>query len=192
MKRKLLKQIANEWRSNLWLSVELLVVSVVMWYVTDYLSTAVITNNIPMGIETDNCFLATFSRIPMGNPSRVDNDTTTTTMADSHRRIIDRMRANPDVEGVASVAYHAIPYTHNTNSIRIEEADGVDSLASVYTAWREVSPEYMTVFRVKGCNGETPEELADMIRRDEWLLSANIYTYDKRLERDSTKRHTSG
>ncbi len=33
MTKKLLVQIKNEWRNNLWLALELLVVSVVMWYV---------------------------------------------------------------------------------------------------------------------------------------------------------------
>ena len=37
MTQKLLTQIKNEWLSNLWLVLELLVVSVVMWYVVDYL-----------------------------------------------------------------------------------------------------------------------------------------------------------
>ena len=34
MQKKLFTQIRNEWRGNLWLALELLVVSVVMWYIT--------------------------------------------------------------------------------------------------------------------------------------------------------------
>ena len=37
MNKKLLTQIKNEWRSNLWLVTELLLVSVVMWYIVDYM-----------------------------------------------------------------------------------------------------------------------------------------------------------
>ena len=36
MTKKLLVQIKNEWRNNLWLALELLVVSVVMWYVVSW------------------------------------------------------------------------------------------------------------------------------------------------------------
>ena len=43
MTKKLLIQIKNEWLSNLWLVLELLVVSVVMWYVVDYLYTRAAT-----------------------------------------------------------------------------------------------------------------------------------------------------
>ena len=37
MEKKLFTQIRNEWHSNLWLALELLVVSVVMWYIIDLL-----------------------------------------------------------------------------------------------------------------------------------------------------------
>ena len=40
MKRKLAKQMCAQWRSNVWLVVELMVVSVVLWYVNDYISSA--------------------------------------------------------------------------------------------------------------------------------------------------------
>ena len=43
MTKKLLVQIKNEWRNNLWLALELLVVSVVMWFVVDYLYTRAAT-----------------------------------------------------------------------------------------------------------------------------------------------------
>lgn len=37
MSRRLLKQMATEWSSNIWLVVELIVVSVVLWYISDFL-----------------------------------------------------------------------------------------------------------------------------------------------------------
>lgn len=37
MNKKLLKQIVNERRSNSWLFIELLLVSIVLWYVVDYM-----------------------------------------------------------------------------------------------------------------------------------------------------------
>ena len=37
MKRKLAKQLCAQWRSNVWVVVVLMVVSVVLWYVNDYI-----------------------------------------------------------------------------------------------------------------------------------------------------------
>ena len=57
MKRKLLRQIANEWKSNVWLALELLIVSVVMWYVIDSLFVSYSIYNEPRGFNTDHCYL---------------------------------------------------------------------------------------------------------------------------------------
>lgn len=53
MTKKLLTQIKNEWLSNLWLVLELLVVSVVMWYVVDYLYTRAATYLEPRGFKPE-------------------------------------------------------------------------------------------------------------------------------------------
>ena len=47
MNKKLFKQIRNEWRSNIWILVELLIVSVVMWFITDYIYVQVINYKAP-------------------------------------------------------------------------------------------------------------------------------------------------
>ena len=54
MTKKLLVQIKNEWRNNLWLALELLVVSVVMWYVVDYLYTRAATYLEPRGFNIES------------------------------------------------------------------------------------------------------------------------------------------
>lgn len=186
MKRKLLKQIAHEWRSNLWFTIELLIVSVVMWYVVDYLSIQATILNIPMSIDTENCFIVDLSRVPGDSPGREPSDTTHETMANSHRAIIDRLRTNPDVEGVGLLSYQSIPYTQNTNNIAISQSDSPDSLMSSYMAHRKMSPEAIRVLRITGTNGESPDEIADILSRDEWLLASNVFLYSRQLARDTT------
>lgn len=53
MKRKLTKQMCAQWRSNLWLIVELLVVSVVLWYINDFLSIRTAANFQDEGFDTN-------------------------------------------------------------------------------------------------------------------------------------------
>ena len=50
MNKKLFTQIKNEWRSNLWLVTELLLVSVVLWYIVDYMYVQTSIYNEPTGI----------------------------------------------------------------------------------------------------------------------------------------------
>ena len=57
MQKKLFTQIRNEWRGNLWLALELLVVSVVMWYIIDLLYCSLATYNEPRGFDTEHCYL---------------------------------------------------------------------------------------------------------------------------------------
>ena len=53
MKRKLFRQISNEWKSNIWLALELLIVSVVLWFVIDSMYTTYAILNEPRGFDTD-------------------------------------------------------------------------------------------------------------------------------------------
>ena len=61
MNKKLFAQIKNEWRSNIWLAVELLLVSVVMWWITDALYVRLAVYFEPRGFNTEHCY-----RIEMG------------------------------------------------------------------------------------------------------------------------------
>lgn len=53
MNKKLLTQIKNEWRSNLWLVTELLLVSVVMWYIVDYMYVKAAVYYEPRGFDIE-------------------------------------------------------------------------------------------------------------------------------------------
>ena len=56
MNKKLFTQIKNEWRTNLWLVTELLVVSVVLWYIVDFFYTSISTRIIPLGFDIEHCY----------------------------------------------------------------------------------------------------------------------------------------
>lgn len=62
MNKKLFTQIKNEWRSNLWLVTELLLVSVVLWYIVDYMYVQMYLANLHTSFLC-NLIYPTFSRI---------------------------------------------------------------------------------------------------------------------------------
>ena len=49
---------------------------------------------------------------------------------------------------------------------------------------RMVTPNFVRVFRYEGVNGETPEQLAQMLEEDKLLASENIYDRYGRKLRD--------
>lgn len=188
MKRKLLTQITNEWRSNLWLLFELLAVSVMIWYIADFTATQFTRINMPMGIEADNCHRIICSTVPSDSPDYQPDDSTMHTTAENYRNVIARLRANPQIEGVALLTSYSTPYTMNSSYDRIIEVDSPDSLQSISIPLRTVSPDYIRIFRIHGTNGETPDELANILARDEWLLAQDAMIYDRILANNTTFR----
>ena len=56
MKRKLLAQMCHEWRSNIWMTVELLVVGVVLCVVFSILLSIFALHKAPEGADFDNLY----------------------------------------------------------------------------------------------------------------------------------------
>ncbi len=71
MKRKLLKQIRTEWRSNLWLGLELMIISVVLWYICTQAGLTLYAVLTPSGVETDNCFRISLGYLEPGEEGYV-------------------------------------------------------------------------------------------------------------------------
>ncbi len=169
MQKKLLTQIRNEWRSNLWLALELLVVSVVMWYIVDLLYCRVATYLEPRGFDTEHCYLLTMRELtdkspdyhPYASGKEVRNDIL---------ELVERLRRRPGVEAV-SLSQNSYPYNGSNGNGRIS----YDTLVSPEAICRLVTPDFMRVFRYQGARGETPEQLAEVLKRGEFLASENLY-----------------
>lgn len=100
MTKKLLVQIKNEWRNNLWLALELLVVSVVMWFVVDYLYTRAATYLEPRGFDISHCYLIEMGKLTDKSPDYIPNQTDEQEDADI-LELVDRLRRRPEIEAVS-------------------------------------------------------------------------------------------
>ena len=184
MTKKLLTQIKNEWLSNLWLALELLVVSVVMWYVVDYLYTRAATYLEPRGFNIEHCYLIELGELTPKSPDYTPNKTRDDTHADI-AELLERLRRRPEVEAV-SLSQNSYPYNGSNSSGEVR----YDTLQSPgWTIRRMVTPDFVRVFRYQGTRGETPEQLAEMLERGEFLASDNLYRkYDRKLTEFVGKR----
>ena len=184
MTKKLLTQIKNEWLSNLWLALELLVVSVVMWYVVDYLYTRAATYLEPRGFNIEHCYLIELGELTPKSPDYTPNKTRDDTHADI-TELLERLRRRPEVEAV-SLSQNSYPY-NGSNSTDLVRYDTLQSPG--WTIRRMVTPDFVRVFRYQGTQGETPEQLAEMLERGEFLASDNLYRkYDRKLTEFVGKR----
>ena len=184
MTKKLLTQIKNEWLSNLWLALELLVVSVVMWYVVDYLYTRAATYLEPRGFNIEHCYLIELGELTPKSPDYTPDTCRDDTHADI-AELVERLRRRPEVEAV-SLSQNSYPYNGSNSSGEVR----YDTLQSPgWTIRRMVTPDFVRVFRYQGTRGETPEQLAEMLERGEFLASDNLYRkYDRKLTEFVGKR----
>ncbi len=164
MTKKLFTQIINEWKSNLWLLAELLVVSVVLWYVIDNLYCQYAINSEPLGFNTEHCYKIELSKIEDdGTSSKSEEENNYT------EEILKRLKRMPETEA-ACFSDWTSPYDWSQSYCSIN----YDTLSENIRIYK-VSPDYMRVFQIEGIHGESPEEMAEILRRGDIILSENVF-----------------
>jgi putative ABC transport system permease protein len=193
MNKKLLNQIKNEWRSNTWMVIELLFVSVLMWYVVDYIYTAAVSYCQPLGFDATHCYNLSLSRLDGQNIQFDPNDTV---FYDDLNEMVSRVRRLPGVEVACLSDYAAVPYSQSCmmSSMAIDTMKVDDGLY-----FKCIQPDFLRVFRCQGENGETPEQLEEMFKRNPEGFMASVDAFEKNaksyvgrdfiLNGDSTKRY---
>ena len=172
MNKKLFAQIKNEWRTNLWLAIELLLVSVAMWWITDNLYCIGATYFEPRGFDAEHCYLIEMGKLTEKSPDYVQR--TNDEQSEDIQELANRLRRRPEIEAV-SLSYNSYPYNGSNSTITMQlEGDTLE--ASNWIIRRAVSPDFVKVFRYEGANGETPEQLAEILRNAQIIVSDNLFT----------------
>lgn len=183
MKRKLLKQISTEWRSNLWLGIELLIVSSILFFIFDATSTIVRIKNTYIGVDITNVYRLTIGwktkssptfETPQPQAGETEDDARTRYNRDNYNLRMQQIRKLPGVISAASGSTSPYNYNFNGNPVRIT-GNAPDSLKNQenYVNTYSVAPDYPKVFNIRGINGETPEELSRMLEEGKVLLTSN-------------------
>ncbi len=172
MKRKLLTQIKNEWRDNIWLVVELVVVCGVLWIMALLIYGTVKGTFEPTGSDYEDVYLLGPAVVAESSPHHIAvPEGETDPYNNDFRDLLRRLRENPNVE---AVGFHnnAVPYNYNfsgTNYVRVDEPDSVVYFGNR----RQASPDMVKVLGFESMTGKTPDQLVEMLRRGELLISNN-------------------
>ena len=199
MKRKLLRQLRNEWQANIWLCLELLIVSVVIWYIADFffVKTTLLTE--PKGWSTERIYRIETTLIPAESPDYVasaDGRAWWELLGESAITLVDRLKTNPDVEYATIVEGGGVPYDGSSSSNSLKDANPLPgdtiNLESLDFEDEEKAPEgipetgrrlsrmvyyvgmgkdALRAYDVHGLGGETPDELEAILDRGDILLS---------------------
>lgn len=180
MNKFLFRQILNQWRSNIWIVTELLVVSVVLWYIVDSLYVTYQRVNQPFIHDTEHCYLIEVSSIDTTSPyykpgAGHDNILNMTTL-------LNHIKHRPEVEAASMVYNGMYPYSDYSTYNGTGYFDDNDSLIYHRSIYQQLTTsQYPLVFRINGVNGETPEELAAVLKDNNIIFSENAY-YDDSIK----------
>ncbi len=169
MKRKLLTQMRAEWRANIWMAIELLIVSVVLFVLADKLYTVIATINEPLGFDTEHCYVLKVREVSEAAPDYIKYESG----EDKYRDLLtlkQRIKARPEISAV-TISSNAYPYNPNSSMNQLD----IDtfSMADSPLLRRAVDEDFFKVFRVEGANGETAEQLGEILKKERVIPSDN-------------------
>ncbi len=141
--RKLLIQIRNEWKRNVFLGVELLVVGCLLWYLVDWCYVTIRTYTLPVGFDVSHCYQIFLGKLTPQSPEFQAGATPEDDMS-ALEQIVERLRHRPGVE-YAALSQNSIPYNSGSNS----SALFVDSTA-VRGRQLWAQPDFFRLFRFRG------------------------------------------
>ena len=172
MKRKLLRQTLNEWRTNIWLIVEMIIVSAIVWYINDYLYVQTATRLEPTGFDASHVYMVELGHLSPESPRYTDYGEEKLERNRSDLRVIlDAIRQRPEVESV-SLSQGAEPYFQNFWGTGLKVVDDTTSI-SVY--YRQISPEYPRTVGYRPADGFTIEQLEEVLRQGKPLVTEFDY-----------------
>ena len=180
MKKKLLRQILNEWHTNVWLALEFLVVSVVLWYICDYYYASLRTYCAPLGFEYDHCYDLTMYEITDKSPDFRPEYANDSARAEARHEILRRLKQMPEIEA-AAYSQNSRPFNGSNSGITL----GYDSING-NALRRFATPDFPVIYRYRGVNGETPQQLRQQMEEGKMLISDNFFNQYSREPLPST------
>lgn len=184
MTRNLITQIKNEWRDNIWLVVELMIVILAIWALSCFLGRTLSPKFEDTGCDIEDVYRISVRPVPSDSPDYVDlGELKAEGMMADMQSLVARIRKSPNVE-VAALSNNALPYqlSYMGNVLRVV---GSEDSVPYYFNLRMASPEIVRVLKLRSADGTSPALLEASLRKGEMLISTDPWSYDR--VRDSRK-----
>lgn len=158
MLKQILKQIWKQRRANGWILLELLIVSIIIWFIIDPIFITLSNRSIPSGFDYDDVYIVNLGEIPANSPKYNPVESDSVNSVTNFYRMWERIRQYQDVEAVAVSLRHSYPYGgyYSGNSYRS------DTLYYPVQTIRFMPDEYFRVMRHKDAHGEDWKSLEEL------------------------------
>ena len=170
MLKHIITIIKNERKQNIGLWIELLIVSVFLWYIVDNVYVTLNNYNKPLGFDTEHTYIMHLGYLNDNSP-RYLKDISTEEGVDNILTALERIKQNPMIEA-ASISQNSSPHIGSNSSRNIFR----DTLQSNYTLLRRVTPDFFKVFKYESVNGSS-DELVQALERGEYVISSETTQY---------------
>jgi len=167
MIKHLLKIIWNERSHNIGIWIELLLVSLFLWYITDYLYVTISEYNRPLGFNVEHTYNIQLGMLNDNNNDFIKDEPLKDDVA-RLKTILERIQHNSLIEA-ASISINSRPYRGGNSAQHLFR----DTLQSDIAVRRMVTPDFFKVFRYKSKNGST-NELVSALEKNELVISEDI------------------
>ena len=145
MIKHILKLIWNQRRANVWLFLEILLVTAILWVMLDALLVDTYTYHQPTGFDIENVYEVKLAKRNLSTDS-------TQSDGESLLRLVENLRQMPGVTDVALMR-SACPYLWNTmfaSLVSAEDTARQVELSRLYC----VTPDYFKLFRMRDAKGD--------------------------------------
>lgn len=164
--------MATEWRSNLWLCIQLIIVGLVLWVFSWELLSIWDNYSSDGAFDYRNVYSGSLNYIEDTSSAYVPQPEGHT-VNDDLNLILSTMRANPYVEE-AAYGTNALPYNFSSYNSTFSLPDDTITPRYNYNN-RFMDPEMLRVLNIKGVHGESTEDLIKMLKNNKVIISQ----YDK-------------
>ena len=144
----LLTLIWNQRNGNVWIFLELLLVTAMLWVMADSLLVDTYTYRQPIGVDTQHTYLLSYGLTDDATELGIEQNTQAT---QDLLQLLRNLRQCPEVEAV-SLSNIAVPYTYSRGWSGLMPVEDTASASYAYRV-RYVDLEYFRVFKVKDKEG---------------------------------------
>lgn len=148
MIKHLLTLIWNQRNGNVWIFLELLLVTAMLWVMADSLLVDTYTYRQPIGVDTQHTYLLSYGLTDDATELGIEQNTQVT---QDLLQLLRNLRQCPEVEAV-SLSNIAVPYTYSRGWSGLMPVEDTASASYAYRV-RYVDLEYFRVFKVKDKEG---------------------------------------
>lgn len=172
MLKLILKNLWARRRRNAWLLAELILVTVLTWYITDPVFVLSYNRSLPLGYNPDGLLIAQLNNLPSKAPGYSEEESDSLHTMQNLQRLLQELRNHPDVQSVTPLITFAYPASDGT-AMAMLKYDTLEVVSNVYYFLPHSS--YFETFGFQGVDGKTAQELDNMdFENGDQVLTADL------------------